>query len=266
MTVDSVVRGWVRIYTIGLNDDARRQRAAEIESDIWEHRSYAAFDLQRPGPTSRSIFGRWLAGIPSDISWRATANRKELTVSNSLTRYWWQLLAALTAAFSVTVGIDQFRSDDVTTGVTSGKIGGLVLFAGAAVLIVAGLLTLRRSQRRGAALVLVGLLPVAVTGGFGLGLIAGLVMSIAGSEGWWWLPLGIASAVAFAAALGAFGAWRQAVPSASGRRMVAPFTVMGLGLLGLFAGAGAGLTAIGIAGGLVALGGLTLLIGRLRTN
>ena len=237
MTVDSLVRGWVRIYTVGLEVEARRLRAGEIESDLWEHRSYAAFDRQRPGATSRSILGRCLAGIPSDLSWRATTNRKELTVSNFFTRNWWQLLASLVAAFSVTVGIDQFQSDDVASGVTPGKIGGLVLFVGGGVLIVAGLLILRRARRRGAALVLVGLLPVALTGGFGLGLIAGLVMSIAGGEGWWWLPLGVASALAFAAALGAFGVWRQAVPNAEGRRMVAPFAVIALGLLGMFAGA-----------------------------
>ena len=56
--VENVVRRWVRLYTFGLEIVARHDRTAEIDSDLWEHRNYAAAEGEGPGSTSLSILGR----------------------------------------------------------------------------------------------------------------------------------------------------------------------------------------------------------------
>jgi hypothetical protein len=65
-----IVRGWVASYTSGLPDDVRRERADEIESDLWSQDE----DARASGRSDRSIAGervtRLVLGIPADIAWR----------------------------------------------------------------------------------------------------------------------------------------------------------------------------------------------------
>ena len=63
-----LVRTWVRMYTLGLDASNRFDRRAEIESDLWEHRNHEASEGQSSTAASLSIVGRWLAGIPADLS------------------------------------------------------------------------------------------------------------------------------------------------------------------------------------------------------
>jgi len=218
--VDGVIRRWVRLYTLGLEKDARHQRRAEIDSDLWEHRSHAATEGEGSAATSLSILGRWVAGVPADLSWRALQRRggrtaQEGIMPNTINRHWWQLLAALTAVATVYAGIRQFLTDEVSAGVSSGKVAALILFSAAGVLVLAGLGVHRTHPRRGALMVIIGVLPVALLGGFGIGILVGLVVSLAGGGGFWWVPIAIASAVATVAGLGAFGSWWQAAPVAA---------------------------------------------------
>ena len=93
---ENLVRRWVRLYTLGLQADDRHSRAAEIDSDLWEHRTYARNEGESAASTSRSILGRWVAGLPADLSWRAAQVRrnrrttKERMMTNPLGGYWWQ--------------------------------------------------------------------------------------------------------------------------------------------------------------------------------
>ncbi len=71
MTLDiaeSVVRSWTSLYTKGLGTDLGAARRAEVESDLWEQghiwREHGFSGL------SWQLLGRWLLGIPSDVSWR----------------------------------------------------------------------------------------------------------------------------------------------------------------------------------------------------
>ncbi|MDF2731049.1 MAG: hypothetical protein K0T01_2838, partial [Acidimicrobiia bacterium] len=66
--VETVVLGWVRLYTLGSEMGARNDRRAEIESDLWEHRNHVACEGEGSPVTSVSILGRWVAGIPADLS------------------------------------------------------------------------------------------------------------------------------------------------------------------------------------------------------
>jgi hypothetical protein len=262
---DLIVAAWVRIYTLGLDASNRYDRRAEMESDLWEHRDSAAFEGKGSMTASLSIAGRWLAGIPADLSWRASHRRnhsqqaRERVMKNALGNYW-QGLAAFAAVATGYMGVRQFFTDEVAAGVNAGKVAGLVVLVGAGLLVLAGLAVRRTSPRSGALMVMLGLLPLAALGGFGVGLVIGLVMSLAGALGWWWVPLGIASAVATAAGIGAFGAWWHASPKVANtktREGMLPLVFIGGGLLAAGAGVGLG----GFTGPLVAIGAVLTLIG-----
>jgi hypothetical protein len=218
---ENIVRRWVRFYTFGLEEGARHDRRAEIDSDLWEHRNHAAAKGEGSAATSLSILARWAAGIPADVSWRASQRRrsgrttKENILTKTLGRYWWQTLAALTAGATVYAGIRQFFTDEVSAEVSAGKVGALFLFVGAGALTLLGLALFRTQPRRGASMVIVGVLPAALVGLFGIGIIVGLIVSLAGGEGWWWMPVGIASALATASGVGAFGAWWHAASASA---------------------------------------------------
>ena len=84
-------------------------------------------------------------------------------------------LAALTAGATVYAGVRQFFTDEVSVGVSPGKIGALVVFVGAGAVILLGLAVHRTRPRLGAGMVIGGLLPLALIGGFGIGIVVGLM-------------------------------------------------------------------------------------------
>jgi hypothetical protein len=265
LIAESLVRSWVRLYTAGLEAGNRHDRRAEIESDLWEHRNYSSSEGKGSMATSLSISGRWLAGVPADLSWRASHRgrrglaARETMMKNALGSYW-QGLAGISAVATGSLGIRQFITDEVSAGITTGKVVGLVVLAGAGVLILAGLATYRSNPRLGAILVMVGLLPVAAVGGFGIGLAGGLVMTLTGALGWWWVPVGVASLVATAAGLGAFSAWWHASPkvaASSPRSVLVPLALVVVGLLAAATGVGLGW----LTSPLVAFGAVLAVIG-----
>jgi hypothetical protein len=63
----AAVRLWTRVYTLGLGPETRRDRLAEIESDLWE------FERDEPGRDPGAwmqIAARLMGGIPDDLRWR----------------------------------------------------------------------------------------------------------------------------------------------------------------------------------------------------
>lgn len=69
--VPSLVRNWARVYTFGLPSEIRKERRAEIESDLWEHihDSELGRDAASPFCTLHALT-RLLAGVPDDLLWR----------------------------------------------------------------------------------------------------------------------------------------------------------------------------------------------------
>jgi hypothetical protein len=270
---DNLVRGWVGLYTVGLDAERRLDRKSEIDSDLWEHRNQATFEGEPSPAISISIIGRWAAGIPADLSWRASLRRsgqraKENIMTNALGKYW-QALAALTALTTGFFGIRQFFTDEVSAGISAGKVAALILLVGAGLLVLFGLLTYRTNPRPGALMVMIGVMPVALVGGLGIGVVVGLIMALAGGQGWWWLPVALASLVATVAGFGAFSAWWHAAPNraaTTSRTMYLPFALVVIGLLMAGVGVGTGmfvspLLAVGI---LIALVGVVLWTRRVR--
>lgn len=188
-------------------------------------------------------------------------------MTNALGKYW-QGLAALTALATGFFGIRQFFTDEVSAGISAGKVAGLILLVGAGLLVMGGLVTYRTNQRRGAVMVMAGVLPVALVGGLGIGLVVGLIMSLAGGQGWWWLPVALASLVATVAGLGAFSAWWHASPnraSTNARTHGLPVGLVLLGLLAAAAGVGMGMYPLAVPGAIIALVGAGIWTRRLKT-
>ncbi|MGH8958997.1 MAG: hypothetical protein ACRDVK_10025 [Acidimicrobiia bacterium] len=181
-------------------------------------------------------------------------------MTNRLGGYWWQALAVLTGGATVYAGIRQFFTDEVSSGVSPGKVGALVLFVGAGAVTFLGLAVHRTRPRLGAGMVIGGVLPMALIGGFGIGIVVGLIASLMGGEGWWWLPVGIASAVATAAGVGAFNSWWHAARSRVARRPRVQVFPIGLVLAGLLA-AGVGVSMGLFTIPLLGLGVIAVLIG-----
>ncbi len=66
----SVVRGWTRLYTAGLEPLLRNSRRGEIDSDLWEH-AHAGRGAAHAGTVAGQILARCLLGVGADLSWRA---------------------------------------------------------------------------------------------------------------------------------------------------------------------------------------------------
>jgi hypothetical protein len=181
-------------------------------------------------------------------------------MTNALGGYWWQALAALTAVATIYGGIRQFMSEEVSAGVTAGKVVALIVFLGIGVMTLVGLAIHRANPRRGAATVMIGVAPAALVGGLGIGMVVGLVALMTGNLGdRGWLAVGIPSAVATAAGLGAFSAWWHATPGrvASGLRTVRlPMAFVVGGLLTAAAGVSMGLFPLVGVGAVIALVGV----------
>jgi len=75
-TIEQLDRGWVWLYTAGMKPAAAAERRDELESDQWEMSARARAENWTPAGLARQLLGRWLLGIPSDLSWRLAAGRR----------------------------------------------------------------------------------------------------------------------------------------------------------------------------------------------
>jgi hypothetical protein len=66
----AIVRAWTLLYTWRLPALARDTRRAEIDSDLWEY----IHDRERNRSVAPAlhVLTRFIAGIPDDVSWRAS--------------------------------------------------------------------------------------------------------------------------------------------------------------------------------------------------
>jgi hypothetical protein len=62
----SIVRRWVRFYTVGFETTMRERIRQEVEADLWEQTNSQDASSQ-PTREALIIILRWLLGIPADV-------------------------------------------------------------------------------------------------------------------------------------------------------------------------------------------------------
>lgn len=156
-----LVMRWAYVYTRRLPDDVAARRRDELESDLWEQRSYGR-QVAAPIPAvALSMLRRMVAGMPADLSWRqgqvaaargTPLEREGTPVLAKIAHNWWLVLAALVAVFEVVfaVGIAQ-------EGNPGSILGGTVI-AAMGLLVFAGILRRRRSRVAGDVMIAIGAL------------------------------------------------------------------------------------------------------------
>jgi hypothetical protein len=177
----ALTRAWVRLYTRGLDPEAREARRAEIESDLWEHQAWARGTSEEPADTGLHLLARLVLGVPADLAWRRTCQRTGASLSagvtKGLTKMGKRMVAGVAAGATLVVGLWLVLltgAGNLGRWATGGErwmlLFGLQAFVAGA-LLLAGVVATRRSPRVGAGLV-----------------IAGAVLA-AGSH-YWMLPIG----------------------------------------------------------------------------
>ncbi len=136
-----VVRCWSRIYTRGLPVDDRERRRLELESDLWEH-------LHDPDERAitRSVFGRFLRGIPADVRWRYRtlldsrgARQRSHDMTTTTRVQWW-------TPTTVVIGVSLIALALLGLGFGETESGGWIIALGwliAATVLLAGVAMLR---------------------------------------------------------------------------------------------------------------------------
>ena len=82
----ALVRGWVRIYTLGMTSERRERRRTEIESDLWENREDRMATGAAPATVSLELLGRCLRGVPADLLWRYQMEGPAMNIHFSIDR------------------------------------------------------------------------------------------------------------------------------------------------------------------------------------
>ncbi len=76
----AAVRGWTRLYSIGLDPDTRARREAEIESDLWECHEDARRRGCPPTIVAAHMVVRLAFGAVDDVRWRAEHVRLSMRI------------------------------------------------------------------------------------------------------------------------------------------------------------------------------------------
>jgi hypothetical protein len=166
----ALVRRWVACYTIGLPDELRDMRRAEVDDDLWSQAHDA--DPSEP-PGSGDVLARLVFGMWADITWRLEQRYRDRTHqlprSVSMTM---RALAALSIIGGTALAIASVISGrfDPTGPVALWRILFVTGFGGLAIGIWG--LVARLNDRMGAGVTLLGLL-----GGAG-GAMAGVGVAI----------------------------------------------------------------------------------------
>ena len=62
----SIVRHWVRLYTVGFETTMRERIRQEVEADLWEQTN-SRDASNKPAREALVIILRWILGIPADV-------------------------------------------------------------------------------------------------------------------------------------------------------------------------------------------------------
>jgi hypothetical protein len=155
---EGLTRGWVRLYTLGLEPVLRTMRRAELESDLWEHRQWSTTEGRRPGRLAVEIVERLLAGMAADLSWRVEhrrLRRQEIRplgggiMIGLLKRHGMMALTVALGVLTISLAIAAAAFGDVQRSqVAAMLVAGLVLLG--------GLVAMRRGLRGGRTAVALG--------------------------------------------------------------------------------------------------------------
>jgi hypothetical protein len=137
----SLTERWVRLYTAGLPEQVRRDRRAELASDVFEQLA--------AGGGRRAVVGRTVRGAVDDLIWRREVVRdmQSTGVRRVLTQAWWAPVAALVVVFDVALAVGVLADDGSTM---PGRVVGPVLVLTAALALAVGLVVRVRGARAGA--------------------------------------------------------------------------------------------------------------------
>jgi len=97
--VPGLTRLWVRLYCMGMSEQARVVRLLEIESDLWEHFADRSMERISPAAINVEALGRMLRGVPSDIAWRIQAEGFHVNIQFPVERLAGLLLLFLIVPF-----------------------------------------------------------------------------------------------------------------------------------------------------------------------
>jgi hypothetical membrane protein len=111
LAVASLVRAWLRLYTVGVSPQKRERRAQQLESDLWEHQADATARGISRGVTSLSIVDRMVRGIPADIAWRTRIGGFAVTISIPFNRAVGLVLLALVIAVPIATTMAGWDTD-----------------------------------------------------------------------------------------------------------------------------------------------------------
>ena len=65
-----LVEAWVRVYTLGLPGEHRRERVDLLRADLRDQAEDAATRGVGPTAIATGLLSRWLRGVPADLTWR----------------------------------------------------------------------------------------------------------------------------------------------------------------------------------------------------
>jgi hypothetical protein len=150
----SATRSWTTFYTAGLNENQRGIRLAEIESDLWEHQSWARAEDEPAVDTGFEILSRLLLGIPADLAWRhdATVSGLAPTSKTGARSMMNRLFAAIATVLTIVVGV-------VIAGITGLRGDGgefALLPVAVGLVLIVGVVAGTWSRRIGTTLVAAG--------------------------------------------------------------------------------------------------------------
>lgn len=93
----TLIRAWVRLYTIGMPADLRETRRAEIDADLWDHQNDAERSGVSPGMLTLHILLRAALGASDDLNWRfeSSLERRAAMVALSAKQVRWMGLGGL---------------------------------------------------------------------------------------------------------------------------------------------------------------------------
>ncbi len=182
-SASTIVRGWVGLYTRGLEAELRDGRRAEIESDLWAHAEEAAFTGRGSTSIEIEMVTRLVLGMTADIGWRWShrgerhaTDRKEIVMTEPRSHQVLTGIGIAVAVLGLAYGlIEGFRSFalDVPYPTAPGMIALLLLGPG---LALVGFAIVRRNPVGGW---------LAVIGGAEIALLFFVVAP-------WMFPIGLA--------------------------------------------------------------------------
>jgi protein-S-isoprenylcysteine O-methyltransferase Ste14 len=157
----ALTRSWTAFYTRGLPADLRCRRRDEIESDLWEQRRLDDFERTPAAGTAVEVLLRLVLGAPADIIWRIETGENARTgkgtqMNESSTTRGLFIFALIVAALPIIWGASRVAGE----GGGGAAWGSATLLAG--VVLIAGLLLIRRNPVLGLWLVAAGALGVAL--------------------------------------------------------------------------------------------------------